>query len=728
MNRHLHTIISPLIIAPLALCIPQAYAASAAIPSPQEEHSSQPASESTEEETADQTVTDLDEFVVEGRTQRVVKNGVEYTPAKQTKKMARDATSLLQYMQIPQLNISPLGGSVTTRAGAAVAFFIDYIPASAQDLSGLRPEDVLSVEVLEYPSDPRFNGSEHVVNYIMRKYEWGGYTKLDVQGLTLASDLLSGTLYSKFTVKNWTIDANASSSIMHDNLTEAYTEETFRNFNFGDRHIDRLTRISYTPDDQLLKSNSQWASVRAMWAKQNTRIIHILSFSRNANPTSTTRSEVTFSDDILPPAESSSGSYSQNLSPTVRGNYFFNFNGLQSLLIDWSFCYSGLRSSSFYQLGDEAPINNYNKEHAYSPEVTLYYSRNFPRNNTLRAMFATSNSIYNTDYYGTAYSGRQDLLSSENLLFLEYMKYWDCGLNLYSRAGVSYSKGRLNGETILSSWNPRLGFQLQYRINQSNSADVSAWWGNSHPEPSVSNTAIVQTSELMWHTGNPDIKNILFASVFANYAYIPTNWLSFYANLSYVGNPRRTAYEFLVMPGYDGLVGRTVNSGTLHCYDAQLTGTVKLFNNSLNLQAGVKFNHTGFTGIDAQSFNYVSCNLSANYFIGNVALTLYYNSPQKYSGLGNNGQIFWNKSTYGVAASYSLRNFKADLLFGGWFGNGRQYSSLNSEHYSVYSWNASNNYSRFLRLTLSYTLPYGKLVDRNNELQTSGAVNSAILK
>lgn len=343
-------------------------------------------------------------------------------------------------------------------------------------------------------------------------------------------------------------------------------------------------------------------------------------------------------------------------------------------------------------------------------------------------MFATSNSIYNTDYYGTAYSGRQDLLSSENLLFLEYMKYWDCGLNLYSRAGVSYSKGRLNGETILSSWNPRLGFQLQYRINQSNSADVSAWWGNSHPEPSVSNTAIVQTSELMWHTGNPDIKNILFASVFANYAYIPTNWLSFYANLSYVGNPRRTAYEFLVMPGYDGLVGRTVNSGTLHCYDAQLTGTVKLFNNSLNLQAGVKFNHTGFTGIDAQSFNYVSCNLSANYFIGNVALTLYYNSPQKYSGLGNNGQIFWNKSTYGVAASYSLRNFKADLLFGGWFGNGRQYSSLNSEHYSVYSWNASNNYSRFLRLTLSYTLPYGKLVDRNNELQTSGAVNSAILK
>lgn len=160
---------------------------------------------------------ELEEVVVEARTQRVIDRGVAYTPTNKIKKTATDATRLLELMNIPQLNITPGTMSVKTYARKDVGLFIDFKEATDEDLQGLRPEDVLRVEVLQYPEDPRFGGQANVINFVMRKYEWGGYTKLTAKGTTLNIDRGDGILYSKFVNKNWTFDANATGSLSHNN-------------------------------------------------------------------------------------------------------------------------------------------------------------------------------------------------------------------------------------------------------------------------------------------------------------------------------------------------------------------------------------------------------------------------------------------------------------------------------------------------------------------------------
>ena len=677
------------------------------------------------EEPADSVPVTLNEVVVEGSTQRVVKYGVEYTPSKKARKFSHDAVSLLFHMGIPQLVVSPVTSTVTTSLGAGVSIFIDYVSASGSDVQGLRPDDVLRVEVLDYPQDPRFNSAPHVVNFIMRRYEWGGYTKLRAFGQTLNDDWASGSLYSKFAYRGWTFDAAASGSGKWSRNYRDGSVETFRDFYLDGVLQDGLARTSGTVR-QRGRSNTEGVSLRGAYQEKDRYISHSVSFLRNGTPETANHSSVTFSDDLLPSTESTTSRSSQSISVTADGNYRFHLPHGHLITADWSFRHSGTRQGSVYTLGGLSPIANHQRERAYIPSATLLYSINLGHDNTLRTMLSSYANVFDTRYYGS-YDGRQRLLTNESMLFLEYMQNFGSGLSLYSRVGASYVLGRVNGQNKVHSWSPRLGLTLQKRLSSRHGLSLEAWWANSHPFEATSNEALVQTHELMWIQGNPDLRNMYGPMATLSYNWMPANNLGFNVGLNYEYNRHIFVMDYRVFPSFNGVVRTYSDNSTDRRLGASVSGTAYLLNNSLMLHARGELKRYTLSGVHPLGETWAEFMAYATYYVRNVSLTLYYQSPSRYLA-GNAGYRARTGPAYLFMATYSLGNFQATFNFRHWFSKGRLRLSYDSPHYTVESWQYMNEYARNIDLTLSYTLPYGKRVDRGNELQNNASKQSAILE
>mgnify|MGYP006870912810 CR=1 FL=1 len=86
-------------------------------------------------------VQELNEIVVEAQLQYTSATTSTYIPTSKQKNSSQTGTDLLNRMAIPQLSPSS-DNALQTVSGKPVDIFIDFLPASEQDLTGMRMSDV----------------------------------------------------------------------------------------------------------------------------------------------------------------------------------------------------------------------------------------------------------------------------------------------------------------------------------------------------------------------------------------------------------------------------------------------------------------------------------------------------------------------------------------------------------------------------------------------------------
>lgn len=93
---------------------------------------------------------------------------------------SKNGLSLIQQLQLSRITVDEIRKTVSVSGGENVQLRINGVEVSIQEVSALRPEDVLRVE---YHDDPglRYNNADAVIDIITRRRESGGFISLDTQ-------------------------------------------------------------------------------------------------------------------------------------------------------------------------------------------------------------------------------------------------------------------------------------------------------------------------------------------------------------------------------------------------------------------------------------------------------------------------------------------------------------------------------------------------------------------
>lgn len=664
---------------------------------------------------------DLNEVVVKARNKKITPEVSTFFPTARQKDSSRDATDLLRRMAIPYITVSG-DDAVKTVAQKDVAIFIDYMPATTGDIQGMKTSDVKKVEYYDFPADARFMGSQHVVNFIMAKYEYGGYFRGFATGNPLSS---SGQLsaYSKVNYKSMTYDVSAGMFANHFSHVGTNSTETYR-LPQNDGTIKEFNRVSETTYG---KSSRQkyWPTFRALYSSDKISIRNQIGASFDFRPNNNSSGRVLFTPEVAPTSDFSTSENNHVNSLSYMGMWYFDIGHGNSILFTPTYKHSHTNTIREYKENGYDDIINGAKDDTHSFSGIASFSHAFNNWGVLKFLFHGSVAQSVTDYRGSVVSHDRSLtgrLAPKISYSLGKGKfYYDLSV------GAAWDKSEY-GDFTEKKWTPELSLSVQYSPNEMNKLAAEFEMKSWEPTASSKSTNVIQLNPLLSYTGNPELMPMYFYSGNLSYAWFPTQSfsLSVWGSVFLIKDRYAIEYE----PSSTGILRKLVQPGG--AYRDWGYGVNASWHPISSLQLSVWC--LGTTLYDGGIFDYhktsISGGIQAYYYIGHWYLGGNYASMNGSSDGTGNGVWITNKDSYNVLAGWYDKHWNISCAisnFCRW--NWREgIGKMNSEFYSTRTQSIGPDSHFGIRLTAVYTFGFGKKIDRRDEVGTMSGAESGILK
>lgn len=617
-----------------------------------------------------------------------------------------------------------LYSTITDKSGAEVALFIDYMLATQEDTEGLLPKDVKRVEYLDYPTDPRFQGKRHVVNFIMQKYEYGGYTKL-----TLGSTAINGytgvaNVFSKFAYKSIVFDIFARAynfNVHHENLES--TSVSCLSGSDGESYY--VTRREL-PASSHLKQGNYPVTFRATYSRNNLMLRNTLGFTQVSTPLSNSSGDLIYTPSIGADYSYERDTPGKTTSAIYNGYWYFSMPKGFSLSVNPTFSYTWSRYDSEYRTSFALPIVRNSKDNALEYKVDATVHKMLGERHSIN--FNIANGLISND---TRYRGSADYDEKFRVGYSYFMLGYNFQNNKVSvgvNAGYGWVCSKINGDRLTEAM-PVISVNGRYAFNESSSISGAFSLASGTPEASEKTSGILQSNELLYVSGNSNLESYRHTTLFLSYDYVPSNSFSMSVYGKYFGAYDRTLQTYLPYNDGTAVLSTMINNGDFYDYTIGASVSVNLLNGNLQVQLSPEQTFYKSTGLYGRTYNPFNFNVYATYYIGSLYFTGYYNIGRRSLGQ-HTVNVFRERNYHSLTAGWGNSSWNVSLTASNFFNRGWKTSTSDfvSDIYSRHNINNGIANHAAVNLSVVYTFGYGKKIRRGDEVGAQTGASSAILK